>query len=155
MNTICEFKSSLGWFRLEIQDKALSSLEYIGEKPPYVEQPKDPLSFNVIKQIEEYLKGERKDFSLPLSPKGTEFQKSVWKELRKIPYGQTASYKQIAVKVGGANKSRAVGMANNKNPILLIIPCHRVIASDGSLSGFALGVDMKRHLLRLESVGEL
>lgn len=101
-------------------------------------------------QIKEYLDGNRKTFDLPLAPKGTKFQKQVWQALSDIPYGQTRTYKEIAVAVGNPKAVRAVGMANNRNPLIVVVPCHRVIGSDGKMIGYAAGVDKKEFLLRLE-----
>lgn len=101
-------------------------------------------------QLDEYFKGIRKSFDLPLAPKGTEFQKKVWNALLKIPYGSTCSYKDIAVMIGNEKACRAVGGANNKNPIFIIIPCHRVIGTNGSLVGYGAGLDLKKRLLDLE-----
>ena len=101
-------------------------------------------------QLCEYLEGRRKRFELPLSPDGTDFQKKVWNELMNIPYGETATYGEIAKRIGNPNASRAVGNANNKNPIPIFIPCHRVIGANGKLVGYAYGLDMKRTLLDLE-----
>lgn len=103
------------------------------------------------KELEEYFEGKRKKFDLPLEQEGSDFQKKVWKALEKIPYGETRTYKQVAKMVGNEKASRAVGMANNKNNIPIIIPCHRVIGSNGKLVGYALGLDMKQYLLDLES----
>lgn len=108
------------------------------------------LLLEVEKQLKEYFKGKRTKFEIPLNPKGTEFMKKVWKELLKIPYGETRRYKEIAEKIDNSKASRAVGMANNKNPIPIIIPCHRVIGSNNKLVGYALGLDMKQYLLDLE-----
>jgi len=105
-----------------------------------------------IHQLDDYFAGQRHDFSLPLSPEGTLFQKSVWKALQTIPYGQTISYKQLAERVENPKACRAVGTANGRNPIAIIIPCHRVIAADGSLGGYAGGLDTKTTLLRLEGI---
>lgn len=102
------------------------------------------------RQVEEYFRGERRDFSLPLAVAGTDFQQRVWAELRKIPHGRTATYGEIAAAVGNPGASRAVGRANATNPICVIVPCHRVIGADGSLTGFAYGEDLKRKLLTLE-----
>jgi methylated-DNA-[protein]-cysteine S-methyltransferase len=102
------------------------------------------------KQITEYLDGTRKEFTVKLNPKGTEFQRKVWEALCAIPYGETRSYKQIAEAVGNAKASRAIGMANHNNPIMCIIPCHRVIGANGSLVGYAGGLPVKEHLLNLE-----
>ncbi|WP_297133868.1 methylated-DNA--[protein]-cysteine S-methyltransferase [Terrisporobacter sp.] len=105
-----------------------------------------------IMQINEYLQGKRNKFDLPLDLKGTEFQNKVWNELRNIPYGETRSYKDIAVAIGNENASRAIGMANNRNPIPIIIPCHRVVGSNGKLVGYAGGLDIKEKLLNIENV---
>ena len=102
---------------------------------------------DTIKQLEEYFSGERKNFDILLNPKGTDFEKRVWNELSKISYGTVTTYKDIANKLGNGNASRAVGMANSKNPIPLIIPCHRVVGSNGKLTGFAYGVAMKRKII--------
>ena len=101
-------------------------------------------------QLTEYLKGERETFDLPLNPKGTEFQKRVWKALCDIPYGETRSYKQVAEAIGNPKAVRAVGMANHRNPLLIVVPCHRVIGADGKLVGYAAGLDKKEFLLQLE-----
>jgi len=101
-------------------------------------------------QLEEYFAGKRKVFSLPLALNGTEFQKSVWRALQTIPYGETRSYKEIAVLTGSPKAYRAVGLANNRNPIAIIVPCHRVIGSNGDLVGFGGGLPLKKQLLDLE-----
>ena len=101
-------------------------------------------------QLDEYFRGERKTFDLPLAPKGTDFQKKVWNALQKIPYGETKTYGEIAAAVGNPKGARAVGMANNKNPIGIIIPCHRVVGANGKLVGYAGGMDKKEWLLQLE-----
>ncbi len=114
------------------------------------EYKKNIIIEEVIKQLEEYFNGKRKTFELPINLKGTEFQKKVWNELQEIPYGQTRTYKDIAIKIGNPNASRAIGNANNKNPIAIIIPCHRVIGSNSKLVGYAGGIDKKFKLLELE-----
>lgn len=111
---------------------------------------KNIITEKVIKQLEEYFNGKRKTFELPVKLIGSEFQKKVWKELQKIPYGKTRTYKDIAIKIGNPNASRAIGNANNKNPIAIIIPCHRVIGSNSKLVGYAGGIDKKFKLLELE-----
>ena len=105
----------------------------------------------VIRQLTEYFAGERKTFTLELDPPGTEFQRSVWAELREIPYGETISYKQLAERIRKPKAVRAVGAANGANPIPIIIPCHRVIGHDGGLTGFGGGLPLKKRLLELES----
>lgn len=107
------------------------------------------------RQLQEYLLGSRRKFDLPLNPSGTDFQIRVWKALRQIPYGETRSYKQIACAVGNEKASRAVGMANHNNPIMCIIPCHRVIGANGALVGFGAGLDIKEQLLKLEKQEEM
>lgn len=102
------------------------------------------------KQLSEYFQRKRTQFSLELSPKGTDFQKKVWQELSKIPYGETTNYGEIARRIGNPKGSRAVGLANGKNPIPIIVPCHRVIGKDGSLTGFGGGLEIKEQLLALE-----
>lgn len=102
------------------------------------------------KQLTEYFAGERTEFELPLEPQGTEFQREVWEQLRAIPYGETASYGQIAQRVGRPQASRAVGAANGANPIAIVVPCHRVIGADGSLTGFGGGLPRKQWLLQHE-----
>lgn len=104
----------------------------------------------VYNEIMEYLNGDRISFDFPYELEGTDFQKKVWKELTRIPYGETRTYKDIARAIGNKNASRAVGMANNKNPIMIVVPCHRVIGVNGKLVGYAGGIDMKKDLLDLE-----
>ena len=108
------------------------------------------LSNTVYEQICDYMAGRRKSFDIPYELNGTEFQKRVWDELSKIPYGETRTYKQIAEAAGNPKSSRAVGAANGKNPIWIVIPCHRVIGADGSLTGYAGGLELKKALLRIE-----
>ena len=103
-----------------------------------------------IRQLQEYFAGKREDFDLPLAPQGTPFQQKVWKHLRQIPYGETISYGELARRVGNPNASRAVGLANGSNPIPIIIPCHRVIGSNGKLTGYGGGLPIKEKLLALE-----
>ncbi|MFZ4719652.1 MAG: methylated-DNA--[protein]-cysteine S-methyltransferase [Ilumatobacteraceae bacterium] len=108
-----------------------------------------------VRQLGEYFDGERHEFDLPLDPMGTEFQQQVWQVLRTIPYGQTISYGEQADRLGDRNKSRAVGAANGRNPLSIVVPCHRVIGSTGKLTGFAAGVDAKAWLLQHEQGGRL
>ena len=115
------------------------------------QQGETPLLKKALSALEAYLAGNRDAFSgLPLNPKGTPFQKKVWQALLEIPYGRTISYKELAGAIGNAKAVRAVGGANGRNPIFIIIPCHRVIGADGSLTGFAYGVELKRKLLEIE-----
>ncbi len=114
-------------------------------------QEKDTEILNLAgKQLSEYFNGNRKDFDLPIYLKGTEFQKKVWQELLKIPYGEVRTYGEIAKNIGNPKASRAVGMANHNNPLLILIPCHRVIGVKNRLVGYGLGLDKKKYLLDLE-----
>lgn len=114
------------------------------------EKKETPLITKTILQLREYLDGKRKEFDLPLNPQGTEFMMEDWKALQTIPYGQTCSYKDIAEKIGRPKAFRAVGLANNRNPISIVIPCHRVIGADGKMVGYGGGVHIKEYLLDLE-----
>lgn len=120
------------------------AIEEFGECKP------TQLTDRAAQQLNEYFTGERQIFDIPIYAEGTPFQKLVWNALQTIPYGQTRSYKEIAVMIGKPKACRAVGMANNKNPISIIIPCHRVIGSDGSLTGYGGGLSIKKYLLALE-----
>ena len=143
------YKSPIGVLEIELKNdivlglKVVESCDNVSEVTGYFAQ--------VAKQLDEYFGGERTKFELNILPKGTEFQKKVWGELLKIPYSKTKSYQEIAEAIGNPNAQRAVGSACNKNPILLIIPCHRVISKTGKLTGFACGVDRKEQLLKLET----
>jgi methylated-DNA-[protein]-cysteine S-methyltransferase len=109
-----------------------------------------PVLTETVTQLVSYFAGERTDFDLPLAPVGTAFQLRVWEELRAIPYAETINYGQLATRVGNVKASRAVGLANGRNPISIIVPCHRVIGANGSLTGYGGGLDRKRTLLDLE-----
>ncbi|MEE2658277.1 MAG: methylated-DNA--[protein]-cysteine S-methyltransferase [Candidatus Latescibacterota bacterium] len=112
------------------------------------------LPFDLEGQFQAYFAGELREFNLPLSPQGTVFQRRVWSELRKIPYGQTCSYGELARRIGKPGAARAVGSANHYNPLPVVVPCHRVIGSRGQLTGYAGGVQVKRFLLELEAEGQ-
>jgi len=112
--------------------------------------PDDPYMFNIFVELKEYFNRERKKFTVPLDVVGTEFQKKVWNELLKIPYGKLMTYKAIAIMLGNENAMRAVGRANSTNHAPIIIPCHRVIASNGKLGGYSGGISLKEKLLELE-----
>ena len=142
------YEFPFGFLKIEYDGDVLISLKKIDEKSDYGK--KTEFTNFVYNEVMEYLDGKRKTFDIKYEINGTEFQKKVWKELTKIPYGETRTYKEIAVAVGNPKASRAVGMANNKNPIAIIVPCRRVIGSDGKLVGYAGGLDMKRALLTLE-----
>ncbi len=123
-----------------------------GEWPPEPEGPEPkPLPY-LRRQLASYFAGTLRDFNIPMELHGTEFQKRVWQELLKIPYGRTISYLELARRLGDEKVIRAAASANGANPIAILVPCHRVIGSDGSLTGYGGGLDMKEHLLRLEGV---
>lgn len=130
---------------------AIVSFNFLEESKTYqTTNASHPLLLRLEEEIGEYFAGKRREFSLPLSPNGTEFQKGVWNTLLKIPYGETVSYAQEAKIFGNPKATRAVANANGKNPISIIIPCHRVIASNGSIGGYTGGVWRKEFLLSLE-----
>jgi len=129
---------------------AITGVFFKRERVVGLKKAETPLIQKAAAQIEEYLDGKRKHFSLPLAPQGTEFQLAVWQALQKIPYGETRSYKEIAASIGRPKAVRAVGMANNRNPISIIVPCHRVIGHDGKLVGYGGGLPLKQRLLELE-----
>lgn len=118
-------------------------------------QDTSPLLDAAEAQLREYFAGARRTFDLPLAPHGTAFQQRVWAALRAIPYGETRTYGELAAAIGSPNASRAVGMANHRNPISIVIPCHRVIGANGTLTGYAGGLEIKQKLLALEGINIL
>lgn len=143
------YKTKLGIIKISYQEK-VESIELVDKIDSNNERSK--LSDKIFDQIDKYLKGEVKKFDIydKLDITGTDFQKSIWQELIKIPYGETRTYKEIAQKINNPKALRAVGTAIGKNPFFIIIPCHRVIRSDGKMGGFAYGLDVKEKLLDLE-----
>lgn len=151
--------SAIGELTLQIASGTLEAI-YFGD-PPEQQTPPTPitpqdraLSDEVRRQLEAYFEGKRTQFDLPLAPKGTPFQRVAWEALINIPYGETRSYKEQAQAIGRPNAVRAVGSANNRNPIPVLIPCHRVIGTNGKLVGYAGGLGIKKHLLELEGVSQ-
>jgi methylated-DNA-[protein]-cysteine S-methyltransferase len=146
--------SPLGDLTLTSDGSALTGLYLADAAHARVPEPswvRDDASLReVARQLAEYFAGTRSHFDIPLAPSGTPFQRSVWQVLRAIPFGQTLSYAELAQRIGARSAVRAVGAANGKNPISIIVPCHRVIGSDGSLTGYAGGLPRKRWLLSLE-----
>ena len=139
--------------RIEIrcEEAYVTGIDFAEEYPEEKEQQeRTEVSDEAARQLEEYFQGKRKTFKLPLKLKGTEFQKLVWDALLTIPYGETRSYSEIACQIGRPKASRAVGMANHRNPVAIVVPCHRVIGKNGSLTGYAGGLDKKEKLLDLE-----
>lgn len=145
------YKLQLGYMTMEYEDDVLLSLICTEKENTLLEKVEfSDFSNKVYEQIQEYLQGRRKEFDLNYRLSGTEFQLSVWRELLKIPYGETRTYKEVAREIGNDKAARAVGMANNRNPLNIIIPCHRVIGANGSLTGYAGGITIKEKLLELE-----
>ena len=138
--------SPVGPLTLFAEDDSLTALVY-GDYGGYDDIP---LFREARRQLDEYFEGQRQDFHLPLRPEGTEFQKKVWQVLCRIPYGQLISYRELAAWVGSPRAFQAVGQANGHNPLPILIPCHRVIAADGTLGGYSGGLERKRFLLHLE-----
>lgn len=148
----CFIKTPLGIYELADDNQAIILCQYrpkLNDK--HVKPPQTSLLKKTVKEIDAYFKGRLKKFTIPLSPTGTDFQKTVWQALETIPYGQTWSYQDLAKKIDNEKASRAVGNANGKNPIGLIIPCHRVIQKSGKLGGYTGGVHIKEQLLALEN----
>ena len=144
-----KYNSILGPLYLITSKEGICGLYWDKQSIPFADQPEGFIKI-AIKQLDEYFLGKRKDFDLKLDLEGTNFQMRVWSELQKIPYAKTHSYKELAQKIKNEKAIRAVGTANGKNPICIIIPCHRVIASNGHLAGFSGGLERKRKLLDLE-----
>lgn len=143
--------SPVGPLSLVENGAALTHVCFGREKiPEGAELGESTLLAEAAGQLDEYFNGRRRVFDLPLAPFGTEFQRRVWTELRLIPYGETRFYAQMAEALGQPGASRAVGQANNRNPLAIIIPCHRVLGRDGHLTGYAGGVEIKEYLLKLE-----
>ena len=149
MNTYC-FETIIGVITIKENGNAITHLTF-GKPSENAHIVKTPLINKAYLQLKEYFEGKRKNFDLPLAPKGTLFQEQVWNALRDIPYGSTCTYKDIAITIGNDKACRAVGMANNRNPISILIPCHRVIGSNGKLIGYGGGLDIKEQLLTLET----
>lgn len=148
------YKSPIGILEVTCQNNEIISLRLLNK---IAGESSVETSFikNLKQELDEYFSGKRKIFSIKLNPAGTDFQKRVWNELQKIPYGKTASYSEIAAAIGNKNAQRAVGSACNKNPIMIIIPCHRVISKNRNIGGFAYGNKIKLKLLNIENCTEM
>lgn len=148
------FKSPIGLLKLREKDGGIAELSLWREEaePALLagDIPRSELLYEAYRQLNEYFAGKRKQFDLPLACGGTPFQRRVWAELQRIPYGEVRSYQDIAAGIGQPKAARAVGQANNRNLVMIIVPCHRVIQKDGKLGGFGCGVEAKEYLLELE-----
>jgi methylated-DNA-[protein]-cysteine S-methyltransferase len=149
--------SPVGKLKLVASDKGLAAILWENDNPhrvrlaELVEDGKHPVIRETERQLNEYFEGKRRSFSLALDMRGTRFQNDVWEALLAIPFGETRSYGQLAKQLGNPKATRAIGAANGRNPISIVVPCHRVIGSSGRLTGFAGGLDRKAHLLDLEA----
>lgn len=148
--TFFVYRTPLGRLTIASDGRALTQVLFGEQAAPGANVPSS-LTNEAATQIQQYLAGKRTRFDLPLNPAGTPFQLSVWNALRDIPYGQTRTYAQIAEAIGSPKAFRAVGGANNRNPLPIVVPCHRVIGADGDLVGYASGLHIKRFLLDLEA----
>lgn len=148
MNDYAVYPFPFGQLKIGYRDNAVTLLMRTSE--PVRVEGRTPLTDLVYQQVTEYLNGRRREFDFPYTLQGTEFQRKVWRALCDIPYGETRTYGEIAAAVGSPKAYRAVGMANHNNPILLAVPCHRVIGANGKLVGYGCGLDMKEALLQLE-----
>lgn len=144
-------KTPIGPLTLEADENAVTAIRFSAGGA----QDASPLLDAAEAQLREYFAGARRTFDLPLAPHGTTFQQRVWTASRTIPYGETRTYGELAAAIDSPNASRAVGMANHRNPIPIIIPCHRVIGANGTLTGYAGGLEIKRRLLALEGINIL
>ena len=147
MKTFYDYDTPVGKLYIEAEGDYLTRISFF---ELFGKRLETPVIKETYKQLSEYFTKKRKTFDIPLKLEGTEFQKAVWHALMKIPYGKTATYLEIAETIGNPKASRAVGMANNKNKIPIVIPCHRVIGSNGSLTGYAGGLEIKKKLLNIE-----
>lgn len=149
-----QLETPVGPLTITATEKALTAIRFGSQVPENstlcTEAKATPLLRRAAEELGAYFAGRRRDFTLPLAPEGTPFQQKVWEALRTIPYGETRTYKQIAIQIGHNQSFRAVGMANNRNPIPIVVPCHRVIGYDGKLTGYAGGLSVKERLLELE-----
>ena len=145
------FDTPLGSMAVGEEEGAIVRVYLPGTPTPRLMPHKTPLLERAEEQIMEYLNGQRQEFDLPLAFVGTEFQKKVWKALRDIPYGRTECYGALAERIGCPGGARAVGTANHRNPLPILVPCHRVVGAKGQLTGYAGGLEMKRALLELEN----
>lgn len=149
-----QLETPIGPLTVTATKKAVTAIRFGTQVPegstPCTGAEATPLLRKAAEEIGDYFAGLRRKFTLPLAPEGTPFQQKVWEALRTIPYGETRTYKQIAIQIGHNQSFRAVGMASNRNPIAIVVPCHRVIGYDGKLTGYAGGLDIKEQLLELE-----
>lgn len=156
MTRFSRFESPLGPVVAVAGDEGITHVDFVGAKyerpigPDWIEDPAAPALAACRAQLEEYFAGARTGFDLPLAPEGSEFQRRVWKEIARVPYGETITYAELARRAGAPGQARAAGAATGRNPIGVVVPCHRIVGADGSLTGYAGGLERKRGLLELE-----
>nr|WP_206613541.1 methylated-DNA--[protein]-cysteine S-methyltransferase [Parahaliea mediterranea] len=146
--------SPIGPLQLEASNQGLAAIRFAGTHHPPIGNAADPLLQQAARELAEYFAGTRRRFGLALAPRGTPFQQQVWRALEDIPYGAVCSYRDIARSVGREKAVRAVGAANGRNPLPIVVPCHRVIGSNGQLTGYAGGLAIKQQLLALEGFSQ-
>lgn len=151
---IYNYDTVIGKIGIAEKDGRITNLYLANDdySPSEIDICETPILQEAAQQLRGYLSGEIKEFFLPLAPEGTTFMKQVWASLCEIPYGQTAAYKEVAVKIGAPNAARAIGLANNRNPIPIFIPCHRVIGKNGTLTGYRGGLELKKRLIDMETM---
>lgn len=158
MTRYARFDFPLGPVIAVAEDDGITHIDFVGAKyerpvqPDWVEDPQAPALRACGTQLAEYFAGTRTEFDLPLAPRGSAFQKRVWDEIARVPYGKTISYGELAKRAGAPGQARAAGAATGRNPVGVVIPCHRIVGADGSLTGYAGGLERKRGLLELEGV---
>ena len=157
---IAYIETPIGVLRIKSKDNRLVEIHAMQESEPFASDTRTDEECEVVsatrKQLDEYFLGERQNFDLPLNmSQGSRFEQSVWRVLQEIPYGETLSYGQVAKKVGCPKGARAVGNAVGSNPLLIVVPCHRVIKGDGTIGGFSAGLEKKRGLMRIEKISLL
>lgn len=146
------YQSPVGWLELVASATTLVEVSFLENLPGQIDQAaSNPIVSQTQLQLDEYFSGQRRQFELPVAPSGTLFQRRVWQALREVPFGKTASYLEIAQAIGSPRAMRAVGQANGHNPIVIVIPCHRIIAHNGQLGGYSSGLERKQWLLQHET----
>jgi methylated-DNA-[protein]-cysteine S-methyltransferase len=156
MTRFKRFESPLGPVLATANEHGITGIYFVGQRyeidiqRDWREEGDDPVLTECARQLGEYFEGKRREFDLPLAAAGSDFQKSVWREIARIPFGETISYAELARRAGAAGSARAAGAATGHNPLSVVVPCHRVVGSDGSLTGYAGGLERKTRLLEIE-----
>lgn len=156
MTRYTRFDTTLGPMLAIAEEDGITHIDFADGKyardiePGWIEDPEAPALRACREQLADYFAGRRKGFELPLAPRGSQFQQRVWQEIARVPYGETISYGELARRAGAPGQARAAGAATGRNPVGVVVPCHRIVGSDGSLTGYAGGLERKRGLLELE-----